>query len=67
VDETPIGVFLELESQSENECKQWIDSTAERLGFGAQDYITASYAALYMEYRESNPGAPPDMVFAEYK
>lgn len=59
LDETPIGVFLELEGP-----EYWIDSTANRLGFAFQDYVTASYAALYMIYRESNPAAPGDMVFS---
>ncbi|MFN7925003.1 MAG: class IV adenylate cyclase [Bryobacteraceae bacterium] len=42
VDETPIGVFLELEGAPE-----WIDRVAGALGFGANDYITDSYATLY--------------------
>ena len=41
LDETPIGVFLELEGP-----KYWIDSTAKHLGFSVSDYVTASYAAL---------------------
>jgi adenylate cyclase class 2 len=58
LDETPIGVFLELEGS-----KSWIDATAKRLGFQSADYITASYAALYLEFRATNPEAPADMVF----
>jgi adenylate cyclase, class 2 len=58
LDETPIGVFLELEGPG-----NWIDETAKKLGFSADEYITASYAALYSEHRRANPKVPADMVF----
>lgn len=58
IDETPIGVFLELEGEA-----AWIDRTAARLGFPPSEYCTASYAAIYREYAASREGAPPDMVF----
>jgi adenylate cyclase class 2 len=58
IDETPIGVFLELEGPAD-----WIDSTALRLGFTSSDYSTASYAALYREYLSAHEGAPTNMVF----
>jgi adenylate cyclase class 2 len=58
LDETPIGVFLELEG-----AKSWIDGTAGRLGFALSAYSTASYAALYREYRQENKDAPADMTF----
>jgi adenylate cyclase class 2 len=57
MDETPIGVFLELEGS-----ESWIDSTAMRLGFSAADYMTVSYATLYREHRTAHGGVP-DMVF----
>jgi adenylate cyclase class 2 len=59
LDETPIGVFLELEGPG-----YWIDRTALRLGFAPRDYVTASYSALYRAFRESNQ-VPPDMLFGE--
>lgn len=58
IDETPIGVFLELEGPP-----NWIDQTASRIGLSASAYLTRSYAALYAEYRRSNPSAPADMTF----
>lgn len=58
IDETPIGVFLELEGSAE-----WIDRTATLLGFDHSEFLTASYAALYREYLLSNEGAPENMVF----
>jgi adenylate cyclase class 2 len=42
IDETPAGVFMELEGPPD-----WIDQTAAALGFEEKDYITASYASLY--------------------
>jgi adenylate cyclase class 2 len=45
LDETPIGVFLELEGPA-----RWIDRTAKELGFFRADYITASYGTLFAEW-----------------
>ncbi|MBV8844253.1 MAG: class IV adenylate cyclase [Bryobacterales bacterium] len=58
LDETPIGVFLELEGPED-----WIDRTAEDLGFGPGDYITASYGSLYREHLKLH-GGPADMIFS---
>ena len=58
IDETPIGVYLEIEGPQD-----WIDSTAARLGFPAAQFLTASYAALYRGYKEQHPEAPADMTF----
>ena len=58
LDETPIGVFMELEG-----LKSWIDATAKHLGFGRDSYLTASYAALYGAHKAAHPEAPADMVF----
>jgi len=59
VDETPVGVFLELEGP-----EYWIDETATRLGFIRDQYLTASYASIYRDYRAAHADAPADMVFA---
>ena len=59
LDETPIGVFLELEGPA-----YWIDRTAPQLGFAPRDYVIASYAALYRDFLDSHQG-PPDMLFRE--
>ncbi len=58
IDETPIGVFMELEGPA-----NWIDETAGILGFSEQEYLTQSYAAIYQEYRRSHEGAPENMTF----
>ena len=60
IDETPIGVFLEMEGP-----RDWIDSTAARLGFPAAQFLTVSYAGLYRKYRGQHPEAPADMTFAK--
>jgi adenylate cyclase, class 2 len=57
LDETPMGVFLELEGPED-----WIDSTAVHLGFTEKEYVTLSYASLYRAYLQSHDG-PPDMIF----
>jgi adenylate cyclase class IV len=51
VDETPIGLFLELEGT-----RREIDRAAARLGFGSAEYITKSYGALFMEERGAGRG-----------
>ncbi len=58
LDETPMGVYLELEGS-----KYWIDLAAQRLGFTSAAYITSSYAALYRLHRDHNPDAPANMTF----
>lgn len=59
LDETPIGVFLELEGSP-----RWIDRTARRLGFTDEDYVTASYAALYFDWCARQHRATANMVFS---
>jgi adenylate cyclase class 2 len=59
IDETPIGVFLELEGEPE-----WIDRTAANMGLSRAAYLTRSYASLYQEYLRTHPNAPRDMTFA---
>ena len=54
VDETPIGIYLEIEGP-----ESWIDSTAERVGLPKTQFLTASYAKLYRDFRDEHPEAPP--------
>ena len=61
-DETPIGYFIELEGPA-----RWIDRTARRLGYLKRNYITASYAALYLYYCKENRVKPGNMVFSTDK
>lgn len=60
LDETPIGVFMELEGPA-----RWIDRTAKELGFSPDDYITMSYARLWDRWRTEHKLQPGDMVFGK--
>jgi adenylate cyclase class 2 len=60
LDETPVGVYLELEG-----APRWIDLSARRLGFQESDYITASYGRVYLEWCAANGRQPGDMTFSE--
>jgi adenylate cyclase class 2 len=62
LDETPIGVFLELEGPANA-----IDRVAKALGFEAQDYVLANYMTLYQEYCRSRGEEPRDMLFVKKK
>jgi adenylate cyclase class 2 len=59
LDETPIGVFMELEGPA-----RWIDHTAKDLGFPVTAYITDSYGKLYENWCEANGVEPKDMRFS---
>ena len=58
LDETPIGVFLELEGRP-----RWIDRIASALGFSHDAYITASYGKLYLDDCKAKGVEPTNMVF----
>ncbi len=58
VDETPIGVFVELEGAPD-----WIDGFAQRLGFLPGHYITDSYGALYLAWCKEQAIVPGHMEF----
>jgi adenylate cyclase class 2 len=60
LDETPIGVYLELEGSA-----GWIDRAARRLGFAESQYVTASYAALYFAWCGRRGAKPSHMVFGK--
>jgi adenylate cyclase, class 2 len=60
LDETPIGIYLELEGRP-----AWIDRTARLLGFHEQDYILESYGKLYLNWCEQQGCPPGDMVFGK--
>ena len=57
-DETPAGVFLELEGS-----RRAIDRMARRLGYRPADYIVRSYAALHFEECRRRGVRAGDMVF----
>jgi len=57
LDETPVGIFVELEGQEAR-----ITALAEALGFQPADYLTASYSRLHAE-RGAALGLGPHMLF----
>ncbi|MDD5543395.1 MAG: class IV adenylate cyclase [Acidobacteriia bacterium] len=58
LDETPIGDYVELEGPPD-----WIDLTAQSLGYSARDYILKSYWALYLEDCAQKRVRPALMLF----
>jgi adenylate cyclase class 2 len=60
LDETPIGVFLELEGPANA-----IDRAAKALGFETRDYVLANYVTLYREYCRGRGEEPHDMLFTK--
>jgi adenylate cyclase, class 2 len=62
LDETPIGIFLELEGPASA-----IDRAAQALGFEARDYVLANYMVLHREYCLSRREESRDMLFANRK
>ena len=58
VDETPIGMFVELEGPAAA-----IDRAAKELGYSAKDYVLKNYLVLYVEECKRNGEQPKDMLF----
>lgn len=60
LDRTPIGDFAELEGEP-----AWIDATAARLGISPSQYLTTSYAQLFLEWKKATKNPAGNMTFAE--
>lgn len=60
IDRTPIGDLAEIEG-----APQWIDRIAKLLGLRESDYITASYAELFFQWKECTGSDALDMTFEE--
>jgi adenylate cyclase, class 2 len=58
VDETPVGVFVELEGG-----EQGITHAAAALGRTAEHYVLDSYRTLFIEHRRAHGLATTDMLF----
>ncbi|HEY6306538.1 MAG TPA: class IV adenylate cyclase [Candidatus Angelobacter sp.] len=58
IDETPIGNFGEIEGPP-----QWIDEVARRLGISPAQYITASYAELFVQWKKKTGNKVEQMLF----
>lgn len=60
VDETPIGLFAELEGPAE-----WIDSLVPRLGVAEEDVMTLSYGRLFEQWKAETSSPAEHFTFAE--
>jgi adenylate cyclase class 2 len=58
LDETPVGIFLELEGQPEG-----IARGARLLGYDRTDYLIETYGSLYLADCHSRNVKPGDMLF----
>jgi len=59
IDETPIGNFGEIAGPPD-----WIDATAEKLNIGRKDYVTDTYAGLFLAWKQRTGNAADEMTFA---
>lgn len=58
IDETPIGVYAELEG-----LPQWIDRAAQQLGVPESSYMTLSYGRLFEQWREAHHSDAAHLTF----
>jgi adenylate cyclase class 2 len=61
-DETPVGLFLELEGNAAA-----IDQAAVRLGYSAADYLTLTYGDIYLADCRRRGRKPTGMLFPPIK
>ena len=59
LDETPLGIYAELEGPPE-----WIDQVALVLGIADEDRMTISYGRLFEQWKESTGSNARDLTFA---
>jgi adenylate cyclase class 2 len=60
VDETPIGVYAELEGPP-----GWIDQTLVALGVDAADCLTESYGRLFNAWKKRTGSPAENLTFEE--
>jgi adenylate cyclase class 2 len=60
LDETPLGVYAELEGPSD-----WIDATALKLGIDESDFITLSYGRIFESWRDEAGSTANNFTFEE--
>ena len=59
VDETPVGIYAELEGEPE-----WIDRRCHELGIAPEERLTLSYGRLFDQWREQTGSTAQDLTFA---
>ena len=60
IDETPLGIYAELEGPGE-----WIDATAEKLGISQSEFITLSYGRIFELWRDQTGSKASNFTFEE--
>ena len=60
LDETPIGVYAELEGPPE-----WIDAAGSRLGVDPSRFLTLSYGRLFEDWRQRTGSSAKNLTFDE--
>ena len=60
LDETPIGVWAELEGEP-----AWIDAMLERLGVNPEQCLTDSYGKLFLRWKEESGSPAEHLTFEE--
>ena len=60
LDETPIGIYAELEGPPE-----WIDVTGGKLGVDSSAFLTLSYGRLFEKWREETGSSAQNLTFDE--
>jgi adenylate cyclase class 2 len=60
LDETPIGMYAELEGPPE-----WIDATGRKLGIAREEFLTLSYGRLFEKWREETGSSAQNLTFGE--
>jgi adenylate cyclase class 2 len=62
LDETPVGIYIELEGRIAG-----IDRAARLLGYSRQDYLKVTYGSLYLAQCRRQGRKPADMLFPPTK
>ncbi|HEY1501771.1 MAG TPA: class IV adenylate cyclase [Acidobacteriaceae bacterium] len=60
LDETPIGVYAELEGPPD-----WIDTIGHKLGIDHAQFLTLSYGRLFDQWRKDTGGTAENLTFDE--
>jgi adenylate cyclase class 2 len=60
LDETPLGLYAELEGPSD-----WIDATAQQLGISENEFITLSYGRIFESWRDETGSEAQNFTFEE--
>jgi adenylate cyclase class 2 len=60
LDETPIGIYAELEGPP-----AWIDATGHKLGIDPSQFMTLSYGRLFDQWRQETGSSAQNLTFDE--